>query len=575
MVIKHMLSRSQENQIIEYYRQGFSREEISNRVEVSTGSVSNIISKWKTTADPDIEEIRQFMQSIRRTGMNLKQCSEGFRMHNLMKKIGIGETGDFDADESKLTKFVNEFYNTCQFHQITPRILVSWFDDLVEFSITILNLDEKNGPDPSGILKRHPELEKSFPLVTLISRTLETKKKEFENLQNKKNNLIEDVKFLKIQKDDLDEEISGSKQEKKHFLSLYDLFCELDYILKEKGEVDLRTDLQLVVNILYGFMNQKYDLKQIFNKYNKATKIDVEIFQNQNHIGSLRDEIARLQNEIGSIKSILNMNSRTLDIYQQLETMKLGLEELKQLRLTVAEIARSRKIDPYDAVSIFIKDVEKNYHDKLLFENRIDEKKKELEVINNQLNLNRYIIIAQPVTGSSMSQLYQNGINEQEIVELVHLFQNSLQEKEVEENSKSQEKTKTGIHSNDIPTKITSWKELAEELKKYKGIKEAVIHETIILNKLNEEHEMIMKESKNLSDLCQKASHLINILNGYYFYFKGYFDQSQYKNIFNIRYSGVLVPLIILALYQNHTNENEENENEKNGSQDNNNDGNM
>ena len=172
-----------------------------------------------------------------------------------------------------------------------------------------------------------------------------------------------------------------------------------------------------------------------------------------------------------------------------------------------------------------------------------------------------------------MSQLYRNGINEQEVVELVHLFQNSLQEKGVEEIYKSQEKTKTGINSNDIPTKITSWKELADELKKYKGIKEAVIHETIVLNKLNEEHEVVMKESKNLSDLCQKANYLINILNSYYFYFKGYFDQSQYKNIFNIRYNSVLVPLIILAFHQNLTND--ENENEKDGSQDNNNDGNM
>ena len=70
----------------------------------------------------------------------------------------------------------------------------------------------------------------------------------------------------------------------------------LDYILKEKCKVDLSTNLQSVVNIFYGFMDQKYDLKQIFDKYNKATKIEVEIFQNQTHIASLRDEIARLQN---------------------------------------------------------------------------------------------------------------------------------------------------------------------------------------------------------------------------------------------------------------------------------------
>ena len=118
-----------------------------------------------------------------------------------------------------LTNFVNEFYNTCQSHQITPRILVSWFNDLVEFSIAILNVDEKNGSKPPNTLKKHIDLEKSFPLMTLISRTLETKKKEFENLQNKKNELIDEVKFLEIQKDDLDIEISGLKQEKDHFLS--------------------------------------------------------------------------------------------------------------------------------------------------------------------------------------------------------------------------------------------------------------------------------------------------------------------------------------------------------------------
>ena len=87
-----MLNRSQVNQILEYYRQCLSRDEISKRVGVSTGSVSNTIRKWKTTVgDPDIDEIRQFMKSIRTTGMTLKQCSEGYRIYKLMKKLGIGE----------------------------------------------------------------------------------------------------------------------------------------------------------------------------------------------------------------------------------------------------------------------------------------------------------------------------------------------------------------------------------------------------------------------------------------------------------------------------------------------------
>ena len=199
--------------------------------------------------------------------------------------------------------------------------------------------------------------------------------------------------------------------------------------------------------------------------------------------------------------------------------MKFGLEELKQLWHIVTDISISRGIDSLDAVSIFIKDVEENYYEKLLFESRVIEKKRELEMINDQLILNRHAISAQPFVGTSMSQFFKNGFTEQDIVELVQLFQNCFKQ------NYQQEKAKKEAYSNES-SNVTGWKVLAEELKKYNGIKEAVKIETSDLNKLKDKYSVLVKDLKNLSSLYQTGYYLISILNNYLFYLKGYFDQN-------------------------------------------------
>ena len=77
--------------------------------------------------------------------------------------------------------------------------------------------------------------------------------------------------------------------------------------------------------------------------------------------------------------------------------MKFGIDELRQLWLTVSEITRNRG-DPLkdfdmieNPVAYFIKDVEENYYDKLKFEDRVKEKRNELAKLNEQLNMSRLI----------------------------------------------------------------------------------------------------------------------------------------------------------------------------------------
>ena len=125
-------------------------------------------------------------------------------------------------------------------------------------------------------------------------------------------------------------------------------------------------------------------------------------------------------------------------------------------------------------------------------------------------------------------------------------------------NKKNQKKTEA--YSNEI-SNVTGWKSLAEELKKYNGIKEAVRNQTSDLNKLRDKYLVLLKDLKNLSALYQTAYYLINVLDSYFFYFKGYLDQNQNKYGFNIIPSRTIIRLIILTSHPDNDHKEKKNEN--------------
>jgi hypothetical protein len=563
-----MLSKSQEDQIIQSYLQGYSRDEIAAMLGVAGGSVSNIILKWKKRIKiPDVEEIRQFMKTLRKSNLTLNQCSEGFRMSQLMNKFSTGRDDNIiDFDKNSFTIFVKELYNACKKNQILPSRLMTWFRDLAEFSYEyhVKSVSKGNSEIPRSDNLYYSESNRSIPLATTISSLIEEMKNEVQDCKEKKTKLVEEIDSNLIILDNLHKEISNLKQDKIHFLSIYSTFSMVDKNLKENCNIDLKTEVESFANLVNSFKEKGYDIRSIFDEYSRSAGLKWEITQKQSQIQSQQQSIIELQNDINHYESLLNTGKKNWDIFFELEKMKFGIKGLKQLWLTITEIATSNNREYATAIDAFIKDVEDNYHDKLRFEDKVMEKRKELDMINIQLKSNRQNLLLDPIIGSCLLSLFRNGITEQDIVELVQLFQNSLQENKLHIKDTSQGE-KTVTDSYEFLQGNGGWKALVNELKKYDGIKEAVRHETMILKKLKAENSMIMRESKNLSELCQTTYHLISILDNYCSYFKGYFDQCQNKNTFNITLNNVLLPLIILA--NHHYSDNSQNKKE-NGSQD-------
>ena len=160
--------------------------EIVRETPLSKGTVNNIIQDWRSKImGTNIEEIRTFTSEVRKSGITIEECAQGFRIVQLLKKFGINdefdvsinrvdefEDLDLDANNSdfiinqnpsaqyantattynnngnistkteiyNMPYFLDHIYKNCKKHDITPNIMIGWIDDLLS---SFHDLDKK------------------------------------------------------------------------------------------------------------------------------------------------------------------------------------------------------------------------------------------------------------------------------------------------------------------------------------------------------------------------------------------------------------------------------------------------
>ena len=108
--------------------------------------------------------------------------------------------------------------------------------------------------------------------------------------------------------------------------------------------------------------------------------------------------------------------------------MGLGLKELKQLLNIVKEIAIANKIDYFDVIPKFFKDIEEQYDDKLEFENKINNLRSEKEKLQNEVPEYRWYLQLQGIVSPIIIHLNSCGLSNEDIININNLvlsFKNS------------------------------------------------------------------------------------------------------------------------------------------------------
>ncbi|WP_144732214.1 hypothetical protein [Candidatus Nitrosocosmicus arcticus] len=167
------------SKVFQKYCDGKSLDQIAVETTLSKGTVYNLVKRWKDNlGSAGIEEIREFAIIVRKSGMTIQECAQGFRFAQILKEFGINdefedgndsaprqdlleeiknETIGWDggkkgyevlkSQDTGLTKrrnqdtttknelhfFIEDIYNNCKKYNIKPSDFIRWIKDLSDF----------------------------------------------------------------------------------------------------------------------------------------------------------------------------------------------------------------------------------------------------------------------------------------------------------------------------------------------------------------------------------------------------------------------------------------------------------
>jgi hypothetical protein len=133
--MNHLSKSSDKSLVIQKYLQAKSMNQISEETGISKGKVHYLINDWQNKiGKPDVEELRGFVVLVKKSGINIGQCAQGYRMVQLMKNLGIEDDSNQEFRlGNELEKNKEEIYRNCKKFGISLGFILSWIRDLFDF----------------------------------------------------------------------------------------------------------------------------------------------------------------------------------------------------------------------------------------------------------------------------------------------------------------------------------------------------------------------------------------------------------------------------------------------------------
>jgi len=129
------------SQVIKGHLKGKTREEIAIQNSTSTGNVSHILRDFKkNVGESSVDETIEFARMVRKSGITMDQCLEGYRMYMLMDKLGFNPDNDSNDKNKEFQDFVNKIYFPCKDIGIHPTWIFEWLEDLLSLTVKLKNI---------------------------------------------------------------------------------------------------------------------------------------------------------------------------------------------------------------------------------------------------------------------------------------------------------------------------------------------------------------------------------------------------------------------------------------------------
>jgi hypothetical protein len=374
--------------VIQQWLNGEQRDKIAVDNGLSAGSVTNIVNEWRAALGfPTADALRELAVTLKRIGITAAQCVLGFRVATIMLKIGVRE----ESFES----FISDVYNRCKDIGLSPQNIASHLADLLEFSKTVplSNI-------PGYIKEKTNEKGKLEDKIEDLEVLIENFQEEASDALSRRDKALQDEKM--------------TSSELKWYT---DLKAEL-------GKYGIRIDdITKLAKFVNNLKECEYDVEKIITESLNLELLRTTHKHLQENIPSLENRKQDLERECSTLETMIAMHNQVLSKYHNLEVMGFGLNRLQFLWTTIREITRENNINPEEAVTKFLSDVESQYNNKLGFESKIESLRSEVNRLNQEQVILRAISLSLPLVGSKLVKLTQNGVTEQDIINIAALLE--------------------------------------------------------------------------------------------------------------------------------------------------------
>ena len=131
------------SQVIEDSLKGKTREEIAIQNNTSTGNVSHIQRDFKKKiGESAFDETIEFARMVRKSGITMDQCLEGYRMYQLMEKLGFNADNESNDKNKEFQDFVNKIYFPCKDIGIHAPWIFEWIEDLLSITVKLKSIQQ-------------------------------------------------------------------------------------------------------------------------------------------------------------------------------------------------------------------------------------------------------------------------------------------------------------------------------------------------------------------------------------------------------------------------------------------------
>lgn len=460
--------------IVQDYLGGKPRNQIAKDRNTSTGNVSNIVDAWKKRVGiPYVDELREFVVFLKKSGISIEECVQGFRIAQTMTRIGISIDGNGSCQNNytDFNSFVEDVYLSCKNLGIPPAIIPMWikdlrdcidldcidlqsrtldiaghgnhgFDDycdgdgegrtsfvLEEQKISIADKEYGLNPNIQGytqypvkegsgnLVKTSRDLSgynSEIPFVSHISDFISKMKKDCSGLSKQKLVLTKETKNLKREKEKVQVSLDRIFEKYRSVIHYLDWFYQIKKELWDRHQTKI-DDIGDFANVVSDFALHGYDPCSIITEYTRWQSVKDEIMAASGRILDYQKDEKELKDKIEKLESRQESITQTMNEYSELVKMGLGLEDLKQLVSTIMRIANANGIPNDKAVDKFFRDIQGQYDNKIGFEKKVEEKKTELVQTENKLAVDQGCLQLQPFIGPILNDFLRIGFTLEDI----------------------------------------------------------------------------------------------------------------------------------------------------------------